>query len=212
MAGQFACLLEDLVLFGILEGFRGDVEVALREFEDAPVAVAFAPDLQERAGEAACLGLVFAVADDVFAALFEFGGHLVVDVEPVLVAVEFAQNQPLLAIRLLEVEVHQAVAVGVGLLLEPFDERVDRPLCVLELVASAWPDCGDRLHVAWDSGVDVEVEEEGLAAPGECVLAAVEDQFLRDLLEVLVIHAHQVWRVEDVDVCDAEGAGVVCLH
>ena len=60
--------------------------------------------------------------------------------------------------------------------------------------------------------MNVKVEEQRLSAAGEGILRSVENQLLRHLLELLFVHADEERGIQDVDVGDAERAGIVGLH
>ena len=211
-AGHFAGAAVDLHLLGIGERLGADVEIALREFEDVPVGVAGLPDVEQGAGQFAGLFLEVAVGQDAFAAggeiLFDFG---VVGL-PVLGIGHFAQDAAAGAVGLGREQFHHAVAVGVLFGADGFLEAHHFAVGAAQHVAAVLSDGGDGLEVARHAGVDVEVEEDRLAAARERVLGAAEDEALGDLANFLGALAAQIGRKHDVDVGQAEGAGVVGLH
>ena len=211
LARQLARFHENGILGGIGVGILADMEIALGELEDAAVAVAILPDLQQGAGEAAGLFLVVAVDDDLLAARRQLLLDLGIIDYPVRLGDDLAQDQAAAA-GLGQIQLHHPVAVrilfGEDHLFQLGDAAIGQP----QHVVAARPDRRHRLHVFGDAGVDVEIEEQGLAAAREGILRAIEDQFLRHLPQMLVVHADQVGGVEDVDVGDAKRAGVVRLH
>ncbi len=188
------------------------MEIAFGEFKHAAIAIALTPDLQQSRREPAGFRDIVAIRHQMLAAGLQVSLRFCCIVHAILRGMHFPQNQAFRAVGLNHIQVHQFVAGRVRISAQHFLQGHDLAVSPPQHVLAAWADGRHLSQIFGHAGVDVEVQEQGLAAARERVLRTVENQFLRNLEHLLVGQTDQVRRIEDVDIGNPQRAGVVRLH